>query len=141
MKEIKEIVKTIPAFILFPIADPISFLKLLFLIIFLAIVLCIPIIVIGLLLGIGVQLASYISGLYKQASSDTKIIVIVGIIGSVVGAIAVLPIISSVFKKLRNFSWDLLEKNKIHFRGAGLFATPVNKQISSNQESPSSKLE
>ncbi|CAN5150593.1 hypothetical protein BH09PAT1_BH09PAT1_3380 [soil metagenome] len=110
MKGIKYYIKLIPAFALYPIADPLEFLKIFVVTILLVVVVILPIVVFGLLIGIGIKIGNNVVTLYNLSTSDTKILVIIGVASLVVPAIGVLPVIIPVFIRVRSKAKKMLKE-------------------------------
>lgn len=120
----KDFLKAIPALLLFPIADPKAFGFLLLAVFAMFVVMAIPLILTGLLIGLGIQFSGYLVNLWGQINPDTKILTIVGIVTILVSSVLALPTINNIIKNIREFAWNQLEKNKLHYRGGRLFSAP-----------------
>src|SRR6266567_899626 len=121
MIKVKNFLKLILALFLFPIADPQAFFILFSLLFLVSFILTLPVMVFGLLIGLGLQFSNYTVSLWNHSDYDTKLLVIVGIIG--IAAFTALPVGVSVFKKIRKYAWSQLEKNNIHHRGKNFLQT------------------
>ena len=62
-----------------------------------------PILFLGIIIGFGVQLSSYLSNLWLQSSSDTKLTVIATVIAGTFALPFFLEFLIRIFKKIRTY--------------------------------------
>ena len=80
----KEIIAVIGQFLAMSITNPKKYFLSLFLLVLLSVAIISPLIIAGVILGIGIQAGFYVLTLWTESTSDTKLLVIVSCIGIMV---------------------------------------------------------
>lgn len=73
---------------------------------FLSILFLVPILLVGIIIGFGIQLSSYLRFLWDQSSNDTKLVCIVATLTGVFALPSFLKYLLKTFKGLRSFFYD-----------------------------------
>ena len=97
MKMTRRFIRLAFVMLLLPFADPKAFFQFFLLSLVFLVVICVPLIAFGFMVGLGIQLGNYVVYLWNNSGNDTKLTVVVGSLVAIIPTIVALPVTFDIF--------------------------------------------